>query len=213
MITVILRRFTAFRSPSPPPAVLRKRVFIGLMLAFLLSFPPRQLQAGNGDSDAVGFNELVVTTSATHLLVFGHIANSFSEEMISGLKSGVPIDFSFFVELFRQNPGESRQMVTELQFRHTLTYDTLKDNYKVELEEFNNKVVSFTELAEAQNTMSEVNGVKLLELSQLTPDSTYRLRIRADLFKQTLPLSLHHILPFLSWWDRETDWHTLEFNY
>jgi hypothetical protein len=81
------------------------------------------------------------------------------------------------------------------------------------LGEINNKVVLFQNLDDAKKTMSEVNGVKIIALTKLAPDQTYQLRIRADLFEKTLPLSLHRILPFLSWWDRETAWHTLEFNY
>ncbi|WP_073615267.1 DUF4390 domain-containing protein [Desulfopila aestuarii] len=169
--------------------------------------------ASEPPSDSVDFTELVVTTSATHLILFGVIANAFSEEMVSGLKSGIPIDFSFFVELLEKDGGKDKEMLVKTQFRHTLTYDTLKDNYKVELEELSNKITPYPELSEAQRAMSEVNGAQIIELAKLAPNRTYKLRIRADLFKQTLPLSLHHILPFVSWWDRETDWHTLEFNY
>lgn len=170
-------------------------------------------QASDPPSDKTDFTELVVTTSSTHLILFGVIANAFNEEMVSGLKSGVPIDFSFFVELLQRNVDNKKELLVQTSFRHTLTYDTLKDKYNVELEEHNNKIIPFPELSEAQAVMSEVNGVKIIELEKLAPNSTYKLRIRADLFKQTLPLSLHHILPFVSWWNRETDWHTLEFNY
>jgi len=183
------------------------------MLAFFLGIGFPLCHAGEEDTDEVGFTELFVTNSETHLLLFGVVTNAFSEEMTSGLKSGVPVDFSFFVELLLKDPGKGEKMVAEMRFRHTLAYDTLKDSYRVELEEFNNRIVPFRDLTAAENAMSEVNGAKIIELSQLAPNRTYQLRIRADLFKQTLPLSLHHIVPFLSWWDRETDWHTLEFNY
>lgn len=165
------------------------------------------------DANQVTFTDLFATTSETHLILFGVINNAFSEEMTSGLKSGVPVDFSFFIELLKKNEKGDNNMLTEMKFRHTLTYDTLKDTYKVELEELNNKIIPFQDLTDAQKTMSEVNGVRILELSQLVPGSSYQLRIRADLFKKTLPMSLHRILPFFSWWDRDTDWQTLEFNF
>ena len=191
-----------------------RKYLITLVLVALLAGTIGTLgHASEPPSDRVDFTELVVTTSTTHLILFGFIANAFSDEMVSGLQSGIPIDFSFFVELIESKSDKKQEVLVKTQFRHTLTYDTLKDNYKVELEELNNKIIPFSKLSDAQRAMSEVNGAKIIELAKLAPNCTYKLRIRADLFKQTLPLSLHHILPFVAWWDRETDWHTLEFNY
>lgn len=192
---------------------MRKNLIISTVLAIVLCTAVPFSLSGEEKTDQVAFTDLIATTSETHLILFGVITNAFSDEMTSGLKSGVPVDFSFFVELHKNDGKGGSDLLTELQFRHTLTYDTLKDNYRVEFEEFNNKIISFVDLKEAQDTMREVNGVKILELAKLAPDSSYQLRIRADLFKKTLPLSLHRILPFLSWWDRETDWQTLEFSF
>jgi hypothetical protein len=94
-----------------------------------------------------------------------------------------------------------------------MTFDTLKENYKVTLEEDNHKVLSFRSLVEAQREMNEINGVKVVELKQLLPDNSYKLKMKAELYRKTLPLSLHNILPFLSWWDIQTDWHTLTFTF
>ena len=94
-----------------------------------------------------------------------------------------------------------------------MTFDTLKENYRVTLEEDNNKVLSFRSLFEAQKEINEINGAKVVELKQLLPNNTYKLKMKAELYQKTLPLSLHTILPFLSWWDVETDWHTITFNY
>ena len=80
-------------------------------------------------------------------------------------------------------------------------------------EEDNNKVLSFRSLFEAQKEINEINGARVVELKQLLPDNLYKLRIRAELYQKTLPLSLHNILPFFSWWDIETDWHTILFTY
>jgi hypothetical protein len=74
-------------------------------------------------------------------------------------------------------------------------------------------ILSFKSLAEAQKVLNEVNGAKVVALSQLLPDNRYKLKIRAELYQKTLPLSLHNVLPFLSWWDVATDWHSIEFQY
>lgn len=156
-------------------------------------------------------NELTATTSETHLIVFGTLENSFTSEMIDLLHSGIPLRFSFYVELYKTTDNWRDELIIANNFQHILTFDTLKENYKVTLEENNNKVLSFRSLFQAQKEINEINGVKVVELEQLLPDNRYKLKMKAELYRKTLPLSLHNILPFLSWWDIETDWHTLTF--
>jgi hypothetical protein len=158
-------------------------------------------------------NELTATTSENHLIVFGTLENSFTSEMIEILHSGIPLRFSFFVELYKTTEKWPDELIVTHNFHHAMTFDTLKENYRVTLEEDNNKVLSFRSLFEAQKEINEINGARVIELKQLLPNNRYKLRMRAELYQKTLPLSLHNILPFLSWWDIETDWHTILFNY
>ncbi len=165
------------------------------------------------DETAAVITDLTATTSDSHLLLFGTLRNSFSEEMIEGLHSGIPITFSFFVELHQHSTAWSDKLVMRRTLTHTLTYDALKEIYQLQLEEDNLKKYSFTSLIEAQKVLNELNGVKVVSLFRLTPDSIYTLQVRAELFNKTLPLSLHHVVPFISWWDRQTDWQKLKFKY
>lgn len=161
----------------------------------------------------VTINELTATTSENHLIVFGTLENSFTSEMIEILHSGIALRFSFFIELFKTTEKWPDELIATHNFQHAMTFDTLKENYKVTLEEENNKVLSFRSLFEAQKAINDINGARVVELKQLLPNNLYKLRIRAELYQKTLPLSLHNILPFLSWWDIETDWHTILFTY
>ncbi|PID40178.1 MAG: hypothetical protein CR984_04525 [Proteobacteria bacterium] len=156
------------------------------------------------------FQDLFVTTSATHVIVFGKLENQLSDEMISTLKSGLPITFAFFVELYREN---KKAPILRKHFFHTLSYDTLKESYKVLLGEANAKISQFSELNKAHNFMSEINGVKIIPIEALDEKSIYTFKIRAKLFEKTVPMGLQRILPFLHHWDLETDWQTLQFNY
>lgn len=158
-------------------------------------------------------NELTATTSDKYLIVFATLENSFTAEMTEILHSGIPLRFSFFVELYKTTENWPDELITALNFHHVMTFDTLKDNYRVTIEEDNNKVLSFRTLLAAQQEINEVNGIRIIELKQLLPDNSYKLRMRAELYQKTLPLSLHNILPFFSWWDVATDWHTITFTY
>ncbi len=190
---------------------LKSIVFFIILLLFCL---------GSADSGPAAetkrkatFNEVTATTSETHLLVFGTLDNSLTPEMTSILHSGIALKFSFFIELYKTTKNWPEEQVVALTFQHIMSYDTLKDNYRITLEEDNNMVVSFKSLIEAQKVLNEVNGVKVVNLQQLIPDNRYKLKIRAELYQKTLPLSLHNVLPFLSWWDVATGWHSIEFTY
>jgi hypothetical protein len=157
--------------------------------------------------------ELTATTSDTHLIMFGTLVNSFTSEMVEIVNSGIPLHFSFFVELHKIEKDWPEEQIATLNFQHIMTFDTLKETYRVTTEENNNKQLSFKSFFEAQKIINEINGTKVVKLSELVPDTQYKLKVKAELYKKTLPLSLHSIFPFLSWWDIETEWHSIEFTY
>jgi hypothetical protein len=180
------------------------------LAASLLCTPQRSTAA---QMSGPHFTDIIVTTSDTHLLLFGELRNSLTNEMIDGLHSGIPVQFSFFVELEIIVKNWFNKRLNQIEFSHALRYDTLKQLYIVETGEISKKVHTTASLDEAISLLNEINGLKIVELVELEPDQTYRLRIKADLYKKTLPLSIHRIIPFVSWWDLNTDWYTVEFIY
>lgn len=190
-----------------------KKFQLSLIIAVLVAIVATLCFSSDDKRRKVTISDFIATTSDTHLILFGVVDNSFTEEMISGLKSGIPVEFSFFVKLIEVRQNQKDQRITDMEFHHTMTYDTLKESYNVELSEQNNKILPFSSIGDAKKTMNEVNGVKTIALNKLSPNSSYKLKVKAEIFEKSLPMSLNRMLPFLSWWDKETDWHTLEFNY
>lgn len=183
------------------------------LLLILLLLLPGIVRSEDSQDRKVTIKELTATTSESHIIIFGTLENSFTSEMIEILHSGIALRFSFFVELYKTTEKWPKELIAAINFQHVMTFDILKENYRVTLEEDNNKVLILKSLFEAQKVINEINGAKVVELKQLLPDNRYTLRMRAELYQKTLPLSLHNLLPFLSWWDVETDWHTITFNY
>lgn len=194
----------------------RKPIFFALLCTFLI-FSSLNPSGSNGASESKisgpHFTDIIVTTSDTHLLFFGELRNSLTDEMIEGLHSGIPVQFSFFVELEKVRSNWTDEKITDIEFSHSLTYDTLKQLYIVETREISKKTHTVETLEDAKILLNEINGLKIVKLEELEPDQTYRLRVKADLYKKTLPLSLHSVIPFVSWWDLSTDWHSIEFIY
>lgn len=187
-----------------------RQFFFPLIVVFMLT---GSTTVSAESSRYATIQELTATTSGTHLIMFGTLVNSFTSEMIEILNSGIPLHFSFFIELHKIEKDWPEEQIASLNFQHIMTFDTLKEMYRVTTEEENNKEQSFKSLFEAQKIINEINGTKVVELKQLLPDTHYKLKVKAELFKKTLPLSLHSIFPFLSWWDIETEWHAIEFTY
>lgn len=161
----------------------------------------------------VTIGELTATTAEENLILFCTLKNSFTEEMIEILHSGIPLHFTFSIELHKTAENWPAELITALTFQHTMVFDTLKASYKVTVEEEKNKTYSYHSLLEAQSVINEINGAKIIELSQLIPDKLYKLMVRAELYKKTLPMGLRDVFPFFSWGDVETDWHSINFKY
>lgn len=189
------------------------KILILFCLFSLFIFSTIFFNAESAQKRIVTIEELTATTSEKHLLLFATLKNSFSAEMVEILDSGIPLHFTFYIELHKTAENVPDEQITELTLQHTMVFDTLKETYKVTLEEENNKTHSFQSLFEAQQIINELNGIEVIELSQLIPDNLYKIKIRAELYRKTLPMSLHSILPFFSWWDVKTGWHAIEFKY
>lgn len=184
-----------------------------LFLVLLLAAP---LFPGIGDSaekKLATFTEVTASTSNSHLLFYATLDKGFTPEMKEVLHSGIPLKYSFFIELYKTTANWPDEQLLVLNFQHTLAYDTLKEIYRITLEEENHSMVTSKSLDEAIRLVGELNGTKIVPLTQLLPEQRYKLKFRAELFQKTLPLSLHNVMPFLSWGDVATDWHVLEFSY
>lgn len=157
--------------------------------------------------------DIIITTSKSHLLLFATVKNCFTDDMIKGVHNGIPVTFNFHVELDAVRSGWFDSTLVETTLTHTLRYNSFKEEYEVVFSEKNRQAVTTRSLQEAKNLMAEVSGFSLIEREKLTPDAPYALKIKATLTETTLPLGMHYVLPFTSFWNFETDWRTIEFHY
>jgi Domain of unknown function (DUF4390) len=183
-----------------------------IFLTFLLLFTVNNHVLAE-TKEKVQFKDVTLTTSDSHLLLFALLDDNKQLELEEALHSGIPMQFTFLVELIHIRKNWANEELSNLEFVHTLKYDALKEQYQLQLDEQRNRTVTFTDLTEAMKMMDEINGLKVVELSKLTPDSSYELRMKAALYKKTLPMNLHYVIPFISLGNVETDWHSIEFTY
>jgi len=157
--------------------------------------------------------DILITTSQTHLLLFCSIKNTLTPEMIEGIHNGIPITFTFLVELEQVRKKWFDKSMAEITIQHTLTYDSLKEQYYVHRSEKTANPFVTDSLDKAMEVMVELNGIRIIKSEEMKPDAPYAIHVKATLAEKTLPLYMHYIIPFISLWDFETDWRTIEFRY
>lgn len=190
---------------SPRPGIL---LWVILCCCVLLSLSTTPAQAQEPVID-----ELTVTTTSTDLLVFASVRNAFNPEMEKAVKNGIPVSFGFSVELSRNRSAWLNQEMVVIELEHSLSYDTLKEEFTVTRTEVPGQAIHTKVMSDAKLAMSQVNGLLVLPLKSMQPDEHYRLRARARLLEKGLPASLHGVIPFWGPWDFKTDWRVVEFRY
>jgi hypothetical protein len=157
--------------------------------------------------------DMTVTNTRDDLLIYLRVEGAFGEETIQGIRGGVPATFSFLTSLYEVRPFWLDRQIADIVVTHTLHYETLKEEFTVTRSWEAGKPRVTRSLEEAAQWMTSVEGVKVVALKQLEKGRQYQLRAKAELSRIRLPFYLHYVLFFLSLWDFETDWYTVDFIY
>jgi hypothetical protein len=155
--------------------------------------------------------DVIVTNTRDHLLVYLKVEGAFREKVKKAVLTGVPLSFSFIIELYRVRDYWLDKRVASNKVTHTVKYDNLKKEFNIERSWETGDPIRTKSFERAKELMTEVDSLKVVPLSELRKGSQYQLRAKAELSKQTLPFYLHYVLFFVSMWDFETDWYALDF--
>ncbi|MBU1905333.1 MAG: DUF4390 domain-containing protein [Proteobacteria bacterium] len=157
--------------------------------------------------------DIVVTNTREHLLVYFSVIDCFTENMERAIENGISTTFTFFIRLYEVRDWWWDKDLADLKVSHEIKYDNLKKVYMVRLSSKDNKVIYVKDFDEAKKLMSEIVGLKVTELRNLQRGNHYQISMMAELDKIKLPFYFHYVFFFLSLWDFETDWYTVDFRY
>jgi len=164
-------------------------------------------------AEKAGLTDIVVTNTMDHLLVYFSVTDCFTEDVVKAIENGFNTTFTFFIKLYEVRGLWLDKEIADFKVKHDIQYDNLKRVYNVRLSERDNKLISVKNFDEAKTLMSEIVGLEVCELHRLRKGSRYKVSMMAELDKIRLPLHLHYVFFFLSLWDFETDWYTMDFKY
>ena len=189
------------------PFSLRKQIACALLLALIL------ICHGTVFAKGARLTNITVSNTRDDLLLYLNLEGAFSEKLKKAILSGVPAAFFFLTKLNSVRNMWVDRGIADITVTHTIKYDNLKKEFIVRRSWRNNEPEITKSFSEAQKWMSEVNSLKIIPLGQLEKGQQYQLRTKAEVSKQTLPFYLHYVLFFVSMWDIETDWYTIDFIY
>jgi hypothetical protein len=180
---------------------------LALILILMLVLPAM------GAAQEAALTNIVVTNTRDDLLVYMNVEGAFTAQMKEAILSGVPTTFSFFIHLFTARNFWFDKEIADLEVTHTIKYDNLKKEFDVRRSWEQNKSKTTKSFTEARKWMTEIDSLSIIALNRLEKGAQYQLRAKAELSEYTLPFYLHYVLFFVSLWDFETDWYTIDFIY
>ncbi|MBW1981003.1 MAG: DUF4390 domain-containing protein [Deltaproteobacteria bacterium] len=187
----------------------RTRTLIALVLITSLLFSYTSTLAA---AEAT-LSEFIVTNTRDHLLIYFRINGCFTPEMDEAILNGIPTTFTILIRLYRTRSFWFDETITSLGIEHTIKYDALRNEFRVTRSEANDGDTVFKNFAAAKKAMAEIKNIPVASLSSLRKHMKYQLRVKAELEKVRLPLFLHYVFFFVSLWNFETDWYTIDFTY
>ena len=171
-----------------------------LVCYFFLVFP---LSSYHRDAKIA---DIVITDSDNHLLVYAKVTNCYTDKMESAILAGVPTTFTFLVDLYQERPRWIDDKIASSVVKQTIKYDIVKKIFYVSVAG-GSKQSEFQDFEAAKKAMSELNGIAIASLRDLSKDKSYYVMIKGKLDKIRLPMHMEYVLFFVSLWDFETDWY------
>lgn len=187
------------------PFFKRASISISILLLVLL--------ANQAFAQEARLKNIIVTNTRDDLLIYLTVEGAFTEDMQTAILSGVSTTFSFYVALYRTRSFWIDKKLVFLKITHTIKYENLKNEFVIQRSWEDGKPITVKSIEEAEKRMTEIDSLKVVPLDHLNKGDRYQIRTKAQLSKVTLPLYLHYVLFFVSMWDFETDWYTIDFIY
>ena len=184
---------------------IKNRKFIALLVCILLLLDCPVL------AQEARLTRITVSNTRDDLLLYFALEGAFTEQMQEAIISGVPATFSFYIHLYRVRNLWHDKEIADIKLTHTIKFDNLKKEYTIKRSWKEEDPIVTQSFQEAQRLMTEIDSLRVYPLKGLNKGNRYQIRAMAEVSKMTLPFYLHYVLLFVSFWDFETDWYTIDF--
>lgn len=185
------------------------KFFFLFLLPVLAACPPVCVAAPN----KAEISKIVIDKNGKNLEASFRLIDCFNSDMEEAILNGVPTTFRIIVVVEKPSLFLIKSKVADFTLQHTIRYNRLNNEFQVELPEHPQKILVTRSFDEAKKWMSTVDNLPVIPTCWLIKDQEYYLDVKAELSKVELPLFFRYILFWVSLWDFETEWYTVEFLY
>ena len=158
-------------------------------------------------ADSPNIVNIGVATKGKYLVMNARLIDGFTEKIIEAIESGVPIGFTFEIELRKENTAWVDSLVSKNTVRHKIRFDSLKKAYYFSAlgKNVRRKVIT-RKTSRYKKLMLTLKDIPIAPVFRLDPSEKYYVRVKADLETDRFWFPFNYIFFFVPFSDRETSW-------
>ncbi|MDH5762104.1 MAG: DUF4390 domain-containing protein [Nitrospinota bacterium] len=135
------------------------------------------------------------------------LIDAFSEKIKEAIESGVPMTFTYEIELRKQSSVFGDEVVSQNKVTQTVQFDTLKKVYQFSSQGKNvNRQVSTKSIERYQELMLTLKDIPIAHVFKLDPEEKYYVRVKAEMEADGLWFPFNYLLFFVPFNNFETPW-------
>ena len=148
-----------------------------------------------------------VSTKGKYVVMNARLIDGFTEKIMEAIESGVPMGFTFEIELRKENTAWVDSLISSNIVRHKIQFDSLKKAYRFSEtgKKVRRKVVT-RKASRFKKLMLNLKDIPITPIYRLDPDEKYYVRVKADLETDRFWFPFNYIFFFVPFSDFETSW-------
>ena len=148
-----------------------------------------------------------VGTNGKYLVMNARLVDGFTEKILEAIENGIPIGFTFEIELRKDNTLWVDSLVSSNKVRHRVQFDSLKKIYRFSESGKNvkRKIITRKE-SRYQKLMLTLKDIPIAPIYKLDPNEKYYVRVKADLETDRFWFPFNYIFFFVPFNAFETSW-------
>ena len=148
-----------------------------------------------------------VGTKGKIVFMNARLIDGFNDSVLDAIENGVPIAFTFLVELRQKNSLWNDTLVSDNTIKHTIKYDSLKKTYRFSEtgKRVKRKIITRNK-ENYQKLMLTLENIPIASTRRLTLNKKYYIRIKANLETDHIWFPFNHLFSFLPFNNLEAAW-------
>ncbi len=175
-------------------------------IVFLIAAPAATAQEAR-------LKNITLSSTDDRMVVSMRVEGAFTPEILASIQEGVKAEFIFRLRMYRDRRMWLDEKLFAVNLTHSLQFDPARNAYVVYRSWAQPPSMEARSLEHAQALMSQIERFAILPLNQMQRGEGYELRAKVELSRVTLPFYLRYVFYFVSFWDFETEWHSVFFLY